>query len=96
MKLMDNRNLEVAAEPVCKHDVANLNCPHTDQTGQLLSCVLDHIEDLNLQCQLYFQRIEQIAFADFRVFSKFMTDCAADIEIQKCGRLQTDSEVCDV
>ncbi|XP_034236975.1 Golgi apparatus protein 1 [Thrips palmi] len=93
MKIMNNKNLEEAAEPVCKQDVPKLNCPHTDQTGQLLSCVLDHIEDINSQCQAFFQRVERVAFGDFRVFSKFMTDCADDIEIQKCGRLQTDSEL---
>lgn len=92
-KLMDNTNLEESAQPICKQDVPKLNCPHTDQTGQLLSCVLDHLEDLNPECQSYFQRIERIAFSDFRVFSKFMTDCATDIELQKCGRLQTGSEL---
>lgn len=94
MKIMNNQNLEEAAEPICKQDVPKLNCPHTDQTGQLLSCVLDHIEDLNPQCQVFFQRVERVAFGDFRVFTKFMTDCGDDIEIQKCGRLQVDSEVC--
>lgn len=94
MKLMDNKNLEAASAPICKQDVINLNCPTTDQTGQLLSCVLDHIEDLNPQCQVYFQLVERIAFSDFRVFSKFMTDCADDIELQKCGRLEADSSVC--
>lgn len=93
MKLMDNSNLMEASEPICKQDVSKLNCPRTDQTGHLLSCVLDNKDDLGAPCQLYFQRLERIAFSDFRVFSKFMTDCGTDIELQKCGRLQTDSEL---
>lgn len=57
--------------------------------GAYLSCLIDQREKVkNPQCITYIQRLEWIAFSDFRIITPFSSDCENDIKRFKCDKVQ--------
>jgi golgi apparatus protein 1 len=89
--LMDDKNVQKLLKKNCVKDYETLNCPITKKPGQLLACVLDHRAEIkNPSCRGLVQRLEWVAFSDFRLIGSFVNDCEADIEQLGCGRLSGD------
>lgn len=89
MDLIDDANLRDAAQVQCSHDFANLDCKVTERSGMLLACMIDHREKiLSTSCRAFIQRMEWVAFSDFRIVTRFTDDCMEDITRHSCGRLQ--------
>lgn len=55
--------------------------------------MLDHSDvQKSAACSTQLQRIEWVAFSDFRLIGTFVKDCAADIDLHACGRLNADRQ----
>uniref|UniRef100_U5EST3 Putative golgi apparatus protein cysteine-rich fibroblast growth factor receptor n=1 Tax=Corethrella appendiculata TaxID=1370023 RepID=U5EST3_9DIPT len=67
------------------------DCKVSKDSGQLLGCVIDHKERIkNNECRGFVQRLEWVAFSDFRLIGHFVQDCEQDIELNGCGRINTE------
>ncbi|PSN56256.1 Golgi apparatus protein 1 [Blattella germanica] len=90
--LIDDNNLRELAQHSCASDMSHFQCPESNgHTGNLLACMLDKREDIKtVQCRAFIQRLEWVAFTDFRLISPFADACKNDIDRYKCGRLQGD------
>jgi hypothetical protein len=56
--------------------------------------MIDHRENIeSAPCRAFIQRLEWVAFSDFRMISHFTADCQKDISETECGRLQAE-KVC--
>lgn len=66
-------------------------CHVSKEPGAFLACVLDHRDELkSAVCRNQMQRLEWVAFSDFRLIGSFVKLCEEDIEANECGRLNTD------
>lgn len=89
--ITNNQNVYRLAKKACDHnELDNLECsPEGNVQGAYLSCLVEKREGVkNLQCIAYIQRLEWIAFSDFRIITPFFSDCEEDIKTFKCGRIQ--------
>lgn len=67
---------------------------HSGTKFSLLSCLIDNgNSDLTVQCGQFIQRIEVIAFSDFRLVSQFTSSCNDDVMRFQCGRMAPDKFV---
>lgn len=72
----------------CGEDVERLDCKSSGDSGQLLACILDNQDQMkNAACRSLIQRLEWVAFSDFRLIGRFVRDCSKDITILECGRV---------
>ncbi|GAB0086076.1 Golgi apparatus protein 1 [Sergentomyia squamirostris] len=76
----------------CEQELVDkLDCKVTEEIGHFLACILDHREEISgNQCRGFIQRLEWVAFSDFRLIGPFMRDCEKDIVQLGCGRIQVD------
>lgn len=89
--LLNDASVVKLTQKNCSSDLDKLNCKVTNEPGHYLACVLDHRENIqNVACRGLVQRLEWVAFSDFRLIGSFVHDCEADIEENACGRLNTD------
>ncbi|XP_032671298.1 Golgi apparatus protein 1 [Odontomachus brunneus] len=88
--ITNNLNIERLARKACGKQLDDLQCSSSDGThGAYLSCLIDKREMVrDPDCITYIQRLEWIAFSDFRILIPFKIDCANDIKKFKCDSLQ--------
>nr|ARK19823.1 venom protein [Ampulex compressa] len=86
----NNLNIERLARKSCGKELDALDCSLSDTIhGAYLSCLIDNRDNVkNPQCVMYIQRLEWIAFSDFRIITPFSLDCADDIKKFKCDKTQ--------
>jgi Golgi apparatus protein 1 len=92
---MKNDNVRELSKHACGTDISDdLECSTAGGIGVLLSCIIDNRERIkNGPCQTFIQRLEWVAFSDFRIIAHFTTDCEKDIKKAECGRLHAE-KVC--
>lgn len=89
--LMDDKSISRLTQKSCGADVERLNCHITEEPGNFLACILDHREEIkNPPCLGQLQRLEWVAFSDFRLIGTFVKGCQSDIDQYGCGRLTVD------
>nr|CAD7586716.1 unnamed protein product [Timema genevievae] len=89
MDLINDANLNNISQRSCGHDLENLKCKVTDRSGTLLACILDHRDNIHSSpCKAFIQRLEWVAFSDFRLIAHFLDACSSNIDRYMCGRLQ--------
>ncbi|XP_029049319.2 Golgi apparatus protein 1 [Osmia bicornis bicornis] len=90
LNITNNLNIERLAKKTCGKELDSLDCSASgDKHGAYLSCLIDQREKVkNPQCIAYIQRLEWIAFSDFRIITPFSSDCANDIRKFKCDQVQ--------
>jgi len=89
--ITNNQNIKRLAMKACNPaQLSVLECSDSDKIpGAYLSCLIDKREMIrNPDCITYIQRLEWIAFSDFRILTPFKTDCMNDIKTFKCDTLQ--------
>lgn len=57
-----------------------------------LSCLIDKADEMHSSCVAVVQRLESVAFTDYRNLDHFLADCEQDIDSMKCGRLSDNHE----
>lgn len=76
---------------MCADDNKRIKCD--TRNGYLFNCLLANREVIQTPtCNSIIQRLENVAFSDFRLITPFIRDCDDDIRIKKCGRLQADPD----
>lgn len=67
-----------------------MQCPTTEkEPGSYLACLIEKRDNVKeQQCLEYIQRLQWVAFSDFRIITPMVTDCQQDIDKFKCGRIQ--------
>lgn len=89
--LMDDASVIKITQKNCGNDFLKIGCKATKEKGHMLACVLDHRDEIkNVGCRGLLQRLEWVAFSDFRLIGTFVRDCEMDIETHGCGRLSID------
>ncbi|XP_055705911.1 Golgi apparatus protein 1 isoform X2 [Phlebotomus papatasi] len=90
--IMRDDNVQRLTVKTCGQDVVDkLDCKVTEEIGHFLACILDHREEVTSStCRGFIQRLEWVAFSDFRLIGPFMRDCEKDIIQLGCGRIQLD------
>ncbi|CAK9831500.1 Golgi apparatus protein 1 [Anthophora retusa] len=90
LNITDNLNIERLAKRTCGKELDLLDCSASgDKHGAYLSCLIDQREKVkNPHCITYIQRLEWIAFSDFRIITPFSSDCENDIKKFKCDKIQ--------
>jgi Golgi apparatus protein 1 len=92
--LIHDDNLQELSRPACGKDQNHLGCTARGRTGELLACMIENRESIeDVACRSFIQRIEWVAFSDFRIITHFTTSCQDDITRTECGRLQAE-KVC--
>lgn len=71
-----------------------IGCKPESKNGVYLACLVEKLDDIKegSACQNIIQRLQSIAFTDFHLIVNFMDDCAEDVELHTCGRLNADRE----
>ncbi|ETN58727.1 golgi family apparatus protein 1 [Anopheles darlingi] len=91
--LMDDANLKRMIQHGCPKDFAQFPCEPSGEPGQYLACIIDHHQVAKGNgCIGYIQRLEWVAFSDYRLIRQFLTDCSQDIEALGCGRVSAGKE----
>ena len=89
MDLIHDDNLQELSQHVCGKDQDRLGCRVKGGTGELLACMIDNRENIDsVACRTFIQRMEWVAFSDFRIITHFTTSCQEDITLTGCGHLQ--------
>jgi Cysteine rich repeat. len=87
-------NVQELSQHVCDKDRDHLECIVKGETGSFLTCMIDKRESIeSLACRKFIQRMELVAFSDFRIITYFTSSCQKDITLTGCGHLQID-KVC--
>jgi Golgi apparatus protein 1 len=87
--LIHDDNLQELSQHVCAKDQGNLGCRGKGGTGELLACMIDNREHIDsVACRTFIQRMEWVAFSDFRIITHFTTSCQEDIKQTGCGNQQ--------
>ena len=93
--LIHDDNLQELSQDVCGKDQDNLGCRVKGEPGGLLACMIDKRENIDsLACRTFIQRMEWVAFSDFRIITHFTNSCQEDITRTGCGNQQY-KKVCD-
>jgi Golgi apparatus protein 1 len=94
VELISDDNLQESSHRACGTDLNELGCKASGGTGVLLACMIEHRESItSVPCRAFIQRMEWVAFSDFRIITHFTTDCRNDIKRTECGRMQAE-KVC--
>ncbi|XP_038115158.1 Golgi apparatus protein 1 isoform X1 [Culex quinquefasciatus] len=92
LALMDDRNIQRLVQKGCPKHYDKFPCTVKSEPGQFLACVIDHRELVKGNgCREFIQRLEYVAFSDYRLIGHFLKDCTRDIEAQGCGRISNDN-----
>lgn len=92
-ELVEDKNVQKLLEQNCKNDFSKFECKVTEESGNLLACVLTKKEDITgPECKAFIQRLELVAFSDFKLIAPFAQSCREDVERMNCGRLGGDSK----
>ncbi|XP_076655241.1 Golgi apparatus protein 1 [Halictus rubicundus] len=90
LNITNNLNIERLAKKTCGKELDDLDCSTSDNKhGAYLSCLIDKREKVkDPDCITYIQRLEWIAFSDFRIITPFSSDCENDIIKFSCDKIQ--------
>jgi Golgi apparatus protein 1 len=87
--LIHDDNLQELLQHVCNKDQDRLGCRAKGETGVLLECMIDKRESIDsVACRTFIQRMEWVAFSDFRIITQFSTLCQNDLERFGCSNQQ--------
>jgi Golgi apparatus protein 1 len=93
--LIHDESVQELSQHACDKDLSHLGCKATGETGVLLACMIDNRESIkSVACHAFIQRMEWVAFSDFRIITHFTSSCQKDIAQTGCGRLQADKVCC--
>ncbi|XP_015126768.1 Golgi apparatus protein 1 [Diachasma alloeum] len=95
INITENENIEQLTRKECGEDIDELQCPAKNQEpGAYLACLIEKRESVkNPQCSDFIQRLEFVAFSDFRIITPMVNDCQSDIDKFKCGRIQPHRDI---
>ncbi|KAG8034414.1 hypothetical protein G9C98_007490 [Cotesia typhae] len=94
VNLTKNENIQRLIRKACGESIDELQCPADKEPGSYLTCLIEKRENVkDQQCSEYIQRLEWIAFSDFRGITLMVNDCQRDIAKFKCGRIQPYREI---
>lgn len=89
--LIENDNVNEILLPVCRDDLTRIGCEVSGQPGTYLKCMVAHKDDVeNLDCAGLIERIENIAFYDYKWIDSFLQHCTGEITRLSCGRIDHD------
>lgn len=89
--LIENDNVNEILQPVCRGDLLRSGCEVSGQPGTYLKCIVAHKDDVeNVDCAGLIERIENIAFYDYKWIASFFQHCTGEITRLKCGRIDYD------
>ncbi|XP_015608654.1 Golgi apparatus protein 1 isoform X2 [Cephus cinctus] len=92
--LTSDDNVQKLIKQACPEEADSFMCGSKDTSVSYLSCIIDQREHIKEpQCLEYLQRLEWVAFSDFRIITHFVSDCQGDIEKFQCGRIQAYREM---
>ncbi|XP_015515645.1 Golgi apparatus protein 1 [Neodiprion lecontei] len=87
--LIDDKHVKNSVTEVCGQDLDRFGCQVTSQVGTYLACIVDKRDEIvKPQCQEYVQRLEWVAFSDYKIVTHVEKDCSAEIHEFHCGRIQ--------
>lgn len=92
--LLDDHNVKRMVDIKCNNEKNNFDeCKETKQAGHYLSCTINKRDAIkSATCRNVLQRLEWVAFSDFKFLGFFMRDCESDVKRLMCGRLNTDNQ----
>ncbi|XP_055546541.1 Golgi apparatus protein 1 isoform X1 [Wyeomyia smithii] len=91
LDLMDDRNIQRLVQKGCPKHYDKFDCAVKSDPGQYLACVIDQRELIKGNgCREFIQRLEYVAFSDYRLIGRFLKDCKRDIDSLNCGRISND------
>ncbi|XP_008555491.1 Golgi apparatus protein 1 [Microplitis demolitor] len=94
VNLTKNENIQRLLRKACGDGIDELQCSADKEPGSYLACLIEKRENVkDQQCSEYIQRLEWIAFSDFRIVTPMVNDCQRDIDKFKCGRIQPYREI---
>jgi Golgi apparatus protein 1 len=94
--LIHDDNLQELSQHVCSKDQVHLDCRAKGEIGVLLECMIKNRESIDsVACRTFIQRMEWVAFSDFRIITHFTDSCKKDITQFGCSHQQS-VKVCDV
>lgn len=86
--LLDNKKVKEVLYPVCSNVFRTLDCKFNEGSVTSLKCIVGKKDSIdNTECLTLVNKLENVAFYDFRFISEFLQDCSNDIDKLKCGRL---------
>ncbi|UYV66112.1 GLG1 [Cordylochernes scorpioides] len=91
LNLTNDARFEKVAKNVCADFIKEhqKNCKvQESQRGQLLSCLLDHMETSSQSCQAFLRRMAVLVFSDYHLVYRFTDACGDDIKALHCGSLE--------
>jgi Golgi apparatus protein 1 len=98
--LTNDNHFASVAKSLCNRLITeNADCLETEDekvlspSANLMSCLIERlVPETDVECKAFLTKMELIIFSDYRLIHKFTDFCAKDIERQKCGRIDTNSE----
>lgn len=95
VNLTDNETVQRLTRKNCGSEIDNLSCQIKNQEpGSYLACLIEKRESVKKPtCSEYIQRLEYVAFGDFKIFTPMVADCQSDIDKYRCGRIQPHREI---
>ncbi|XP_034948080.1 Golgi apparatus protein 1 [Chelonus insularis] len=93
--LTKNENIERFIKKACGDGIDDLQCSAAEkEPGSYLACLIEKRENVkDQQCSEYIQRLEWIAFSDFKIITPMVNDCRMDIDKYQCGRIQQNQDI---
>lgn len=92
--LVEDFRVQKLLDKNCAKDKHKIKCKPTEESGQLLACVLNVKDDLTeADCRNFVNRLELVAFSDFRTISSFSKSCRNDVDAFNCGRLSDENRL---
>lgn len=92
--LMSDHNIQKITKASCEKDLKIIDCPVSNDIGQHLTCLVDHLQDItDVSCKEIVQKLEFVAFSDYRLISSFIKSCINDVDKLSCGRLSVNREM---
>ncbi|XP_049951626.1 Golgi apparatus protein 1 [Schistocerca serialis cubense] len=92
LHMISDQNMTQLAKDYCSSQlIQSLGCqPSSSVVGNILACMIDKREKIEEdKCHTFVQRMEWIAFSDFRMMPAFYKECSGDVKTFQCGRLHT-------
>ncbi|XP_058449131.1 Golgi apparatus protein 1 isoform X1 [Malaya genurostris] len=91
LSLMDDRNIQRLVQKGCPKHYDKFPCLPKTEPGLFLGCVIDYRDSIKGKgCREFIQRLEYVAFSDYRLIGHFLKDCTRDIKTLGCGRISND------
>lgn len=85
--LLDDASVLKLAKKECGAVLNAFEFKPTKDLGNILARLIDHKDEIKQSgCVTLINRLEAVAFSDFRLIAPFVHDCSADIEAKACGR----------